>query len=486
VVHNEQDIWNHLTHGGTGEDDTTPDPSADPRGVLAGLENRFGSSFDRLADSAKEPDDDPNPYAGQGKGKSALEADGLQTGADFLHNQGVNPSPTVTGNPTTPIGDAAQQAHLEDDLVSGRATRHTSSDGTVTSTKSNDGTTVVEDKNNNTKTTLKPDGSTVTQDLTTGKVTDTTKPSTSMPDEDHQTVLPKNFNPGQFDADGHIERARQSEHRHDPTNTDPTDGDPSVTAVPTSGPIHDAKTELLGDPKNPNSPDFGSGAGHGTLPNQGSIPTDPNHGGAIDPGEQADTGPPQTTGPSERIHHNPTPSLQSGESHAGSGSGHQSSDPGDGHGGGGTAVPAEPHLTNPNIPHIEVPDHTPAPSRDNPHARSSHHATSDPATAEAQHPAPPPPAATGGATHVPIEQHAILPDPTVPDAHLAHPAPTIGGEPLHDPTAEHPILPEPAVPEDHHVEVPPPAHGGEAIVDPASHHPIPEPETHHDDFHFPG
>jgi hypothetical protein len=269
-----------------------------------------------------------------------------------------------------------------------------------------------------------------------------------MPDEDHQTVLPKNFQPGQFDADGHIERERQLQHKHDPTNVDPTE-DPSAAAATavTSGPIQDAKTELLVGPHDPGSPtsqDFGSGAG--ALPNQGTIPTDPNHGLATDPSPLADTTP-QTSGPSERTHQNPTPDLQAGSAHTHAGSGQQSSNTADGHDGGANHSSGEPVLSNPRIPHLEFPDHASAPG-------SGSHVVPKPAVADAHHPVVPPPEASGAGAH--------------------------------DPTGQHPILPDPAVPEAHHVEVPPPHDGGEASLDPGSHHPIPEPETHHLDPHFPG
>ena len=481
-----QDLWNQFTHSG-GDDqqaDKSLDPGVHPRDVLAGFENRFGSPFDRLDKGATESTDDPNPYSSV---DTRSVADGeLGKAADFLHNQGVNPSPAVTGDPKTPISQAAQDAKLDDDISSGRATRYTSHDGVVSVVKNNDGTTVVDDTSNNTRTTQKPDGTIITQDLKTGKVIDETKPSTKTPDQDHETVLPKNFHKGQFDADGHVEMARQFQHSHDPTNVDPTDQDPAATAAPVrSGPIHDAKTELLVGPgqpgHDPSSPDFGGGAGQ--LPAQGSLPSDPNHGLATDPGEQAETGPPQETGPSVRVHHNPTPAVEGGSARPHSGSGQASTTP-DEHGGAAGHSGGGPVLTNPHVPHVEVPDHTSTPSRESPVARSAHQPASDPAVPQ-PHPAPPP---DHGAEvgHEAIGQHPILPDPSVPDPHVAiHPTPATG-EALHDQVAHHPILPEPAVPEAHHVEVPPPAHGEEATLDPGSHHPIPEPEDHHLDFHFPG
>src|SRR2546421_8656505 len=136
-VPSEREFRDHLAGGDPSDDDKSPDPTSNPRDALGDLAGRFGSPFDRLVDSTKhsEPGDDPNPYAVKATDKSAVEDAGLAKSADFLHKEGLNPSPTVSGGDNTAIGQMARQAKGQGDDGSSRSTKHTRSDGTRTPTE---------------------------------------------------------------------------------------------------------------------------------------------------------------------------------------------------------------------------------------------------------------------------------------------------------------------------------------------------------------
>lgn len=193
------------------------------------------------------------------------------------------------------LGATARQAKLEDDLNSGRASKHVSSDGKSTSIKEEDGTTTVIHKNDDgttTTTTLKPDGSstTTTQDANGNTTKTETTPAPKDPGPDGEGSLTPEQVQALKEALGMGDVYRGS---HDNDEVQPVRDDTIANEVDETLAMVDLKDILLGGDRVDNDGMLGGGGGIGNHVDQTS-----QNGGATDWGPDHTKA--QGSGPEER------------------------------------------------------------------------------------------------------------------------------------------------------------------------------------------
>jgi hypothetical protein len=203
------------------------------------VDSLFSGPQDSKSTSSGSAPGGNTPYGSEGAMMGGGFVDDVQKGAKNYTNTVTN-----SNEDNTPTGIQKRQAKEEDEFQS--ATRKTSSDGTVTKDTLPNGTVRVRDENNGTTTTLYPDGSTQTVDNKSGKVIDTTKPSTSMPDpENQQAPLPAVLQK-QLQAD--LAALRAIGPKHEAGNVDfggeGADAGMPVGVIDRSAPIPDRKGQI--------------------------------------------------------------------------------------------------------------------------------------------------------------------------------------------------------------------------------------------------
>lgn len=235
---------------------------------LARLRDIFTSLL-QLGGSANAPEGDVQPGDTRYGNEESMVGGGV---IDDTKKGAKSYADTVTNSDedNSPGGIAKRQAKEEEEFLS--ATTKTSSDGTVTKDTLPNGTVRVRDENNGTTTTLYPDGSTRTVDNETGKVIDSTKPSTSMPDPDHEGApLPADI---QKQLDDDMAKLRAAGPQHIQGNIDfgdeGADAGMPVGKADKSAPVPDKKKGLI----NPGTPEATTPA-HPSL-DQDEVPFGPD------------------------------------------------------------------------------------------------------------------------------------------------------------------------------------------------------------------
>lgn len=184
-------------------------------------------------------------------------------------------SKDITDAPATTVrGEAARNAFEDEDKSAGRAKTTTSKDGTVTTTKYSDGSVVVENATNHTKTRKNADGSIdtyTTDDKGHTHVEHTDAPSTSIPRDGDGAGRP--HTPEAFNA--WMDRKNKDHGGYDPSKND-TDANPDAAdasgLVQTGGAVHSFTEKTGGLKDNFDHGDFSGHVTTGQLPNNGNLP----------------------------------------------------------------------------------------------------------------------------------------------------------------------------------------------------------------------
>lgn len=261
---------------------------------LSGREDAYGRYTQGLTGSIA-----PDPQKPAGTGQISEQAGMAPVRTDYEEGEGVSTgkgSKSIadeygnstlgkvakfyeTGGASTPRGEMLRAS--DDDGTSAYES-YGSKDGVVKVTKYSDGTVVVENSENNTQTTQKPDGSTYTKDLTSGKVIDKTD---ALEDPGDPSEAPPPVLHGPDPVSDSIDELRAvyqaSKQAGGGGDVDPDPEGGAESAVDADVPdAHSQLESMLGNPGSA-TPTDGFGSGHTGSSDPGNIDwgpdaTDPN------------------------------------------------------------------------------------------------------------------------------------------------------------------------------------------------------------------